>query len=112
MKPDFAMLQAEALLAPGVDKQAWKKQQRMIRNRESAALSRKRKRDRIESLEEQVGKIKKKADPTDSKSTSQPAAILFSLSRTIRTACPIWKQRGTLPGVDPTHAQIRIVAYF
>lgn len=56
VKPDFAMLQAEALLAPGVDKQAWKKQQRMIRNRESAALSRKRKRDRIESLEEQVSK--------------------------------------------------------
>lgn len=54
VKPDLAMLQAEALLAPGVDKQAWKKQQRMIRNRESAALSRKRKRDRIESLEEQV----------------------------------------------------------
>lgn len=54
MKPDLAMLQAEANLAPGVDKHAWKKQQRMIRNRESAALSRKRKRDRIESLEEQV----------------------------------------------------------
>ncbi|CAM9597521.1 unnamed protein product [Pylaiella littoralis] len=57
VKPDFAMLQAEALLAPGVDKQAWKKQQRMIRNRESAALSRKRKRDRIESLEEQVARL-------------------------------------------------------
>lgn len=56
VKPDLAMLQAEALLAPGVDKQAWKKQQRMIRNRESAALSRKRKRDKIESLEEQVRK--------------------------------------------------------
>ena len=54
VKPDLAMLQAEAQLGPGVDKQAWKKQQRMIRNRESAALSRKRKRDRIESLEEQV----------------------------------------------------------
>lgn len=54
MKPDLAMLEAEAQLGPGVDKQAWKKQQRMIRNRESAALSRKRKRDRIESLEEQV----------------------------------------------------------
>lgn len=38
----------------GVEKQAWKKQQRMIRNRESAALSRKRKRDRIESLEQEV----------------------------------------------------------
>ncbi|CAM9288160.1 unnamed protein product [Ectocarpus sp. 6 AP-2014] len=57
VKPDLAMLQAEALLAPGVDKQAWKKQQRMIRNRESAALSRKRKRDKIESLEEQVAKL-------------------------------------------------------
>ncbi|CAM9144230.1 unnamed protein product [Ectocarpus sp. 8 AP-2014] len=57
VKPDLAMLQAEALLAPGVDKQAWKKQQRMIRNRESAALSRKRKRDKIESLEEQVARL-------------------------------------------------------
>lgn len=38
----------------GAEKQAWKKQQRMIRNRESAALSRKRKRDRIESLEQEV----------------------------------------------------------
>lgn len=59
VKPDLATLQAEALLAPGADKQAWKKQQRMIRNRESAALSRKRKRDRIESLEEQVNKPQK-----------------------------------------------------
>lgn len=60
VKPDYiAMLQAETLLAPGVDKQAWKKQQRMIRNRESAALSRKRKRDRIESLEEQVSRDRK-----------------------------------------------------
>eukprot|EP00903_Cladosiphon_okamuranus_P019806 g18204.t2 len=57
VKPDLAMLQAEAQLGPGVDKQAWKKQQRMIRNRESAALSRKRKRDRIESLEEQVARL-------------------------------------------------------
>lgn len=53
MKPDMSSLCGDAM-APGSDKQAWKKQQRMIRNRESAALSRKRKRDRIESLEQQV----------------------------------------------------------
>lgn len=56
VKPDLAILRGE-VLAEGTDKQAWKKQQRMIRNRESAALSRKRKRDRIESLEQQVTSI-------------------------------------------------------
>lgn len=53
VKPDLSSLCGEPI-APGTDKQAWKKQQRMIRNRESAALSRKRKRDRIEFLEQQV----------------------------------------------------------
>ena len=53
VKPELSGLCGEAM-APGSDKQAWKKQQRMIRNRESAALSRKRKRDRIEFLEQQV----------------------------------------------------------
>ena len=53
VKPDLSSLCGEEM-APGTDKQAWKKQLRMIRNRESAALSRKRKRDRIEFLEQQV----------------------------------------------------------
>lgn len=53
MKPDMSSVCGDAMV-PGSDKQAWKKQQRMIRNRESAALSRKRKRDRIEALEKQV----------------------------------------------------------
>lgn len=56
VKPELSSLCSEAM-APGSDKQAWKKQQRMIRNRESAALSRKRKRDRIEFLEQQVKPI-------------------------------------------------------
>lgn len=37
-----------------------KKQQRMIRNRESAALSRKRKRDQVEALELEVQQLKEK----------------------------------------------------
>eukprot|EP00904_Undaria_pinnatifida_P005436 jgi/Undpi1/2021/HiC_scaffold_12.g05407.m1 len=56
VKPDLSSLCGEPI-APGTDKQAWKKQQRMIRNRESAALSRKRKRDRIEFLEQQVANL-------------------------------------------------------
>lgn len=50
---DAADAEAEAE-ARILDAREFKKQQRMIRNRQSAALSRKRKADRISSLEERV----------------------------------------------------------
>ncbi|CAM9195337.1 unnamed protein product [Discosporangium mesarthrocarpum] len=55
IKPDPASMRTGP--AEGMDEQTFKKKQRMIRNRESAALSRKRKRDRIDSLEKQVAKL-------------------------------------------------------
>jgi hypothetical protein len=64
-KPSIRGIKKHARYDPGVSMTkeelvTWRKEARRVRNRESAAASRKRTRDRIEELEGEVSKIKSK----------------------------------------------------
>jgi len=65
LKPSIRGIKKHARYDPGVpmtkdELVAWRKEARRVRNRESAAASRKRTRDRIEELEEEVKAIQSK----------------------------------------------------
>lgn len=67
---------------------AWRKNQRRLRNRQSAATSRQKQKDRIEELEAEVAALQKRLrayerapqkDPSDASSNSTPAPFNSSL---------------------------------